>query len=633
LVLRVSEVEFETMSGGNNWDWPWCGARLESAGNRATGDCQWRVWAPQAQAVELELSGGAGQVQRQPMRPAAHGHFELMLPNIEAGQGYAFRLNGGPPRPDPMSRFQPDGVHAASAVWDPARFAWTDQAWNGIRRQDLVVYELHVGTFTPEGTFAAIVPRLASLRELGVTAIELMPVAQFPGTRSWGYDGVYWNAVQNSYGGPDELQALVDAAHQAGIAVLLDVVYNHLGPEGCYHAEFGPYFSPRYRTPWGDAINFDDRGCDAVRAQVLENVRLWIADFHLDGLRLDAVHAIYDVSPEHILAAIKRVADEEAAKANRHVHIIAESDLNDTRLLRPQDHGGYGLDAQWSDDFHHCVHTLLTGERGGYYADFNDPPPQLVKAIRQTFVFGGDYSAFRGRRHGAPVRGLGGDRFLICTQTHDHVGNRIRGERLSVLVAPEQQRLAAGLLLLSPYLPLLFMGEEYGETRPFPFFCDFADPALQRAVREGREREWGGHDGGDPIPDPNAAGTFEAARLSWHWNDNPAQQGLRRLYADLLAARRKWPALADFTHRDAELIAVRGHARLLCLRRGDPQQPAQQICALFNLGLQTEPLPAERCRESLLLTSEDAKYGGRGPTAGQLAPWSFAVFGAEKATQ
>ena len=551
------------------------------------GRCRWAVWAPRAQHVDLVLTEAEGSSAQQAMQRRAGGWFEIELEAIPDGQRYAYRLDGGPERPDPAARWQPDGVHRPSAVCRPEDFAWSDQNWRGMAREDLVIYELHVGTFTPDGTFDAILPRLPELIELGVTAIELMPVAQFPGHRNWGYDGVHWFAVQNSYGGPRALQRLVDAAHAAGLAVILDVVYNHLGPEGNYLAEFGPYFTEKYHTPWGAALNYDDAGSDEVRAFVLANVEHWLADYHLDGLRLDAIHAICDTSPRHLLTEIGEVAHNVAARQGRSVQIIAESNLNDVRLLQPTALRGFGLDAQWNDDFHHCVHTLLTGERQGYYADFPDPPRQLVKALNRTFVYDGCYSEFLHRRHGASDEGLPGDRFVISIQTHDQVGNRARGERLHELVSPAAQRLAAGLLLLAPGLPMLWMGEEYGETRRFPFFCDFGDPSLQEAVRQGRRQEFAAFGWAAEVPDPQDAKTFETAQLSWTWRE-PERAALRRLYAELLRLRRTVPALRDFDRRSAWLAGEK--RELLVLQRGDVQHGADCLC-VFNLTAEPAGLP------------------------------------------
>ena len=454
---------------------PMAGTKVRSCGALSEGEdsIRWRVWAPRAKQVELVF---LLQDRRRavPMLREERGFFHHSEAHVHDGQCYAYRLDGGTERPDPCSLWQPDSVHGPSALVCPARFAWTDKNWKGLPRQDLVFYELHVGTFTPQGTFEAVIPRLDELRELGITAVEIMPVAQFPGNRNWGYDGVLPYATQNTYGGPYGLQKLIDACHAAGLAVFLDVVYNHLGPEGNYLAEFGPYFSDRYKTPWGLAINYDGPGSDPVRSFVLDNARMWLEEFHFDGLRLDAVHAIFDFGARHILRDVQEVAEEVAERSGRQIHIIAESDLNDPRLLYPRQRGGHQLAGQWSDDFHHAIHAFFTGERRGYYQDYGRPR-QIADVLEQPFLFAWDYSPFRDRRHGAPPEGLSGDHFVVCLQNHDQVGNRARGDRLSSLLHnPAKQRLASSLLLLSPYLPLIFMGEEYGEENPFPFFAPLA---------------------------------------------------------------------------------------------------------------------------------------------------------------
>jgi maltooligosyltrehalose trehalohydrolase len=587
------------------------------------GTVRWRAWAPAVQRVELFLLGG-GQRQSRPMEPDGRGSFQLTLPDVPDGQRYCYRLAGGPERPDPCSLWQPEGVHGPSAVVRPERFAWTDRGWKGIPREELVLYELHVGTFTPAGTFEAVIPRLPGLRELGVTAVELMPVAQFPGTRNWGYDGVSLYAAQDSYGGPHGLQKLVDASHAAGLGVVLDVVYNHLGPEGNYLREFGPYFTDRYKTPWGEAVNYDGPDSDAVRDFVLDNARMWLEEFHLDGLRLDAVHAVFDLGARHILGAIHDVA----ARAGRAVHVIAESDQNDPRLLLPPDRGGYGLDAQWSDDFHHAVHTYLTGERGGYYADFGEAR-QLARVLGEPFLYAGDYSPHRRRKHGAPPPAeLTGERFVVCLQNHDQVGNRARGDRLSTLLhSPPRQRLAACLLLLSPYTPLLFMGEEYGEENPFPFFCSFGDAGLVEAVRQGRRREFAAFAWQGEVPDPHAEATFASARLSWSWPAGSPQAALRRLYHDLLAARRHWPALRDRTRRPARLLPDPETGPVTELVRGGAAG-GEAVRVLFNLGVARPPVPAPAGAE-LLFSSEYARYGGARPEGDRptaLAPYECVAF-------
>jgi maltooligosyltrehalose trehalohydrolase len=565
---------------------------------------------------------------------ANSGYFWHTQPEVPPGQRYAYQLDGGPERPDPCSLWQPEGVHGPSAVVRPDRFRWTDHGWSGVARGELVFYELHVGTFTPEGTFEAVMPRLGELRDLGVTAVELMPVAQFPGTRNWGYDGVGLYAAQNSYGGPEGLASLVNACHVAGLAVFLDVVYNHLGPEGNYLSEFGPYFTDRYKTPWGSAVNYDGPGSDPVRDFVLDNVRMWLEEFHFDGLRLDAVHAIVDLGARHILRAIKDIADEVTRRTGRQRRVIAESDLNDPRLLQPPERGGYGLDAQWSDDFHHAVHAFLTGERDGYYADFGTAR-QLAAVLESPFLYAGNYSPFRGRKHGAPPEGLSGDCFVVCLQNHDQVGNRAIGDRLSLLLpSAAEQRLAASLLLLAPHLPLIFMGEEYGEENPFPFFCSFGDAALVEAVRQGRQKEFAAFAWKAAIPDPHGEDTFLAARLSWSWPEGSPRAGLRRLYRDLLAARREWPALRDFERRRARLLSDADSGPLLELTRGEGRE---SIRAVFNLADQAVPAPLEgNGAQQILFSSEAARYGGGRRELhafGELAPFECAVFGPPAASR
>jgi maltooligosyltrehalose trehalohydrolase len=512
----------------------------------------------------------------------------------------------------------------------PERFAWTDRDWPGVRRENLVFYEMHVGSFTAEGTFEAVIPRLDSLRGLGVTAVQLMPVAQFPGGRNWGYDGVAPYAAQSSYGGPHGLQRLVDACHAAGLAVFLDVVYNHLGPEGNYLSEFGPYFTDHYRTGWGQAFNYDGAGSDPVRDFVVDNVRMWLEEFHLDGLRLDAVHAVYDLGARHILRAVQETADEAGRRGDRAVHVVAESDLNDPRLLLPPEQGGYGLSAQWSDDFHHALHAFFTGERQGYYQDFGRLQ-DLPRVLQRPFLYAGDYSPFRDRRHGAPPGDLTGDRFVVAVQNHDQVGNRARGDRLTVLLPdPARQRLTAGLLLFAPYLPLLFMGEEYGEENPFPFFCSFNDPDLVRNVREGRRREFAAFAWQGEVPDPQAEETFRAARLSWSWPEGTARAGLRRLYADLLAARRTWPPLRDFTRRSARLLPEPESGAVMELIRGGPPEFGETLQVYFNLTDRPQPFPGAVGGTELLFTSESRRYAGARQGAegsGELLPFECVAFG------
>lgn len=597
------------------------------------GSVTWRLWAPRCQSISLVTWPG-GRETVSPMRARPYGYFDYRGFGVSEGLRYCYRLENGKDRPDPASRWQPDGVHEPSAVFFAEDYAWTDRGWHGVPREDLVLYELHVGTFTSEGTFDAVIPRLGTLRDLGVTAIEIMPVAQFPGERNWGYDGVHPYAVQNTYGGPHGLQRLVNACHNAGIGVFLDVVYNHVGPEGNYLGEFGPCFTDRYHTPWGAAINFDGADCEPVRRFVIDNACQWVTDFHVDGLRLDAVQMIFDFSAAHILAELQAAVQQVAAEQGRIVHVIAETDQNDARLIREPAAGGHGLDGVWCDDFHHSIHALLSGERDGYYADFGDAG-HLAKAFNDAFVYDGCYSRFRRRRVGSPVTGMDRSRFVVCLKNHDQIGNRARGDRPATYLSPAQQRLSCGLLLLSPSVPLIFMGEEYAEERPFPFFCSFLDPDLIEAVRQGRRREfeelnfvWG-----DDIPDPQSPDTFAAARLSWSWPDGTHHAHLRQLHQDLLRARRQWPALRDRRHtrarlgRDATESTERPASSLLIIERG--MNPG--IVAYANLGDHSRSLEDEFAdRQDRIFSTEDARYGGAREAevaGGVLLPYELLIFG------
>jgi len=495
------------------------------------------VWAPYADTVLLERAGG----DPVPMSRCENGYYHTIA---EAAPGalYNYLLNGSLRRPDPASRFQPEGVHGSSEVI-ACSYAWTDQEWNAPALANYVFYELHVGTFSAEGTLASIIPHLSYIKDLGVTAVELMPVAQFPGSRNWGYDGVFPFAAQNSYGGPQALKEFVNAAHVAGLAVVLDVVYNHLGPEGNYLRDFGPYFTERYHTPWGEALNFDGPGSDEVRRFFIANALYWVTDFHVDALRLDAVHAIVDSSARPFVQELSTAIHERASELNRRVYVIAESDLNDARVVKPEPEGGLGCDAVWSDSFHHALHTMLTGESDGYYQDFGSAA-HLAKAYEEAFVYAGQYSRFRRRRHGNSARGIPGERFVVCAQNHDQIGNRPQGQRLSKLVEFEALKLAAGAVLLSPYLPLIFMGEEYGETAPFLYFTSHGDPELVEAVRRGRREEFAAFSWKGEVPDPQDESTFLRCRLTAPHLQNEFQHTLRDFYRAVLRLRRQTPALS-----------------------------------------------------------------------------------------
>jgi maltooligosyltrehalose trehalohydrolase len=528
----------------NGTEYPWqrtLGARPVDA-----GQTEFRVWAPRAQRIGLAVDG-----QEVSLQDAGYGIYETVAP-VGPGTDYQFVVDGKP-LPDPCSRWQPEGLRGPSRV---APTIPTPAGFTPPAHPDLVIYELHIGTFSAEGTFDGAIPHLAALARLGVTAIEVMPVAEFPGARGWGYDGVYISSAQSSYGGPEGLSRLIAAAHDAGLAVILDVVYNHLGASGVTAMEaYGPYFTAKYETPWGKAINYDDADCDPVREWVVQSAEGWIRDFGLDGLRLDAIHAIFDSSPEHIVAAVAR----RVHAVNPSAWVIAESGLNDPKVMHPVQRGGYNCDAEWADDFHHALRTVITEERDGYYADFGRLG-QLAKAFHRPHVDDGNYSPFRRRRFGAPADDVPVQRFVVFSQNHDQVGNRAYGDRLPASARP----LAAFCTLLSPFTPQLFMGEEYGELAPFQFFSDHIDEEIAVATREGRRREFASFaQFGGEIPDPEDPATFERSKLTRSEDPNIA-----RLYSELIAARRRvGPAEAEeieFDEAGLWLRMLRGGYEVLC---------------------------------------------------------------------
>ena len=502
---------------------------------------EFRVWAPHPKHVGVVFGE-----RRMPMRRAGRGWWTYRTDRVGPGSDYAFVLDGGAPRPDPRSAFQPRGVHGPSRVVDHTSFTWHDSGWRGVPLPGSVLYECHVGTFSAEGTFEGAIQHLEQLADLGADIIELLPVAEFSGQRGWGYDGVDLFAPYHAYGGPEGLKRLVDAAHAHGIGVVMDVVYNHLGPEGNYLPEFGPYFSDRHQTQWGSpVVNFDGPGSDEVRRFVIDNALMWLRDYHCDGLRLDAVHAIVDQSATHILEALAIEVNALAAHLRRPLFLIAESDLNDPRLVRGPDAGGYGLDAAWADDWHHALHATLTGEAIDDDGDFG-PLPLLAKALRQAWVYDGAYSRYRQRVHGLPPTGLSGNQFVVYTQNHDQVGNRALGERSGALMSDGRLRVAAALLLTSPFVPMLFQGEEWGAITPFQYFTDHQNPDLGRAVSEGRRRELSalGWDPGD-VPDPQDLAVFERSRLDWTQSRKDRHADLLAWHRRLIALRRQIPALTD----------------------------------------------------------------------------------------
>ena len=527
------------------------------------------VWAPAVSRVDAEVAG-----QPVPMSPAAgRPGWWTAEAAAPAGTRYAFRLDGGEPLADPRSPRQPDGPQGASQTYDHDAFAWSDAGWRGTPAGGAVIYELHIGTFTPEGTLDAAIERIDHLLALGVTVVELMPVAAFPGDHGWGYDGIGLWAVHEPYGGPDALKRFVDACHQRGLAVFLDVVYNHVGP-GNRLASFGPYFTDVYTTPWGPAVNFDQQGSDEVRAFIVGNALMWLRDYHLDGLRLDAVHAFQDHRAVHILEELAVAADTFATAYGRTIVLVAESDLNNPRLITARQAGGYGLTAQWDDDFHHTLHALVTGERQGYYGDFG-AVAALAKVLAGAYYHDGTWSSFRQRSHGRPVDTLStpGYRFVVFDQDHDQVGNRATGDRLPATLAGNPQRdgllrVTAGLVLLSPFTPMLFMGEEWGADTPFQFFTDHTDPFLADAVSNGRRSEFAQHGWGfTDVPDPQDKETFLRSKLDWSQPAAEPYVSLLGWYRSLLALRRSCPELSD-PRLDRVRVDYDEGARWLVVHRG-----------------------------------------------------------------
>lgn len=593
--------------------------------------CQFMVWAPFAQKVEVHIV--APQERILPLKRDALGYHQARVESVEAGSHYLYRLDGKKERPDPASRFQPQGMHGPSQVVEPY-FSWDDKDWSGLNLEQYIIYEIHVGAFTPKGTLDAIIPYLNELNELGITAVELMPVAQFPGNRNWGYDGVYPFAVQNSYGGPEGFKHLVNACHQKGLAVILDVVYNHLGPEGNHLADFGPYFTDRYKTPWGAALNFDGPYSDEVRRFFIENALYWLTEFHIDALRLDALHAILDISARPFIEELAASVCEQTESLNRKVYLIGESTANDARLIRPREQGGYGLDAQWNDEFHHSLHVLLTGEQAGYYQDFGHLR-HLAKAFREGFVYSGEYSSYRQRRHGTSSRDIPAHRFVVFAQNHDQVGNRFGSERLSQLISFGELKLAAGVVVLSPFIPLLFMGEEYGETAPFPYFTSHSEPELIEGVRIGRREEFAAFQCRGEPPDPQDEATFVNAQLNYNLRHEGHHRTLFEFYKELIRRRKEIPALAHLSKENLKVLDYE-EDRLMFVRRWSEDSEAITVFNFKNEEVSlTLPFPAGHWHKRL--DSADERWRGNGSTSPEqlnsegeatltLNPNTFALF-------
>lgn len=535
--------------------------------------CDFTLWAPEAKNVRLiNLTCEKGTL----MDSDACGYWSLTLENCPAGTHYKFEIDNGNSYPDPASLSQPLGVHGPSEIIKLNDFEWSDEGWKNMPLKEMIQYEIHTGTFTPDGNFDGIRKKLDYLVDLGVNTIELLPVSQFSGNRNWGYDGVYPFAVHDSYGGADGLMALVNDCHNREIAVILDVVYNHFGPEGNYVANFAPYFNGKYANPWGKSLNFDGPYSDGVRNYFIQNALMWCRDFHMDGLRLDAVHAIHDFGARHFMQELSENLQILGRETGKKHYLIAESNLNDVRYISPIERGGYGLDAQWSDDFHHAIHALTTGERKGFFMDYGEPC-QLSKSIKEAFVFDGKYSHFRKRTYGNSTASASPDQFVIFSQNHDQTGNRKLGERLITLAGFEMAKLVAGTMFFTPNIPLLFMGEEYGERNPFLYFVSHLDKQLNRLVREGREQEFDAfHDGPGNAPDPSDPDTFKRSLLSWDILNNNENKAMFNYYKTLIRLRKDLPVL-NFPEKDHIRISEKGK-RLMIERWNDHEI----ILALLN---------------------------------------------------
>jgi len=573
------------------------------------GRCQFIVWGPFLDKVELKIVFPEERIIS--MVKDDVGYWRTTLDLVSTETLYLFRLDGDKDRPDPASNSQPNGVHGPAEIIDHKLFKWSDDDWNGIDISRMVIYELHVGTFTDEGTFEAIIPRLNEIYDVGINAIELMPVAQFPGERNWGYDGVFPFAPQNSYGGSEGLKTLIDKCHENGIAVILDVVYNHLGPEGNYLSEYGPYYTERYKTPWGKAINFDDAYSDEVRNFFIQNALYWFDNHHVDTLRLDAVHSICDMSSKHILEELSEEVTKYSIDKGKKHYLIAESALNDIKVIKKTEEGGYGIDAQWSDDLHHSLHALLTAEKNGYYVDFGQVN-QLGKSLKEGFVYSGEYSSFRKKRYGSFSGDIPGKKFIVYSQNHDQAGNRLNGERLSSLVNLEGLKLAAGVVIFSPNIPLLFMGEEYGEESPFLYFVSHSDRKLIDAVRGGRRHEFKAFSWKGKAPDPQSIGTFLNSRIDWEKRKVGRNKVLLNYYKKLIALRNSIPSLSNLDKKSLEVVS-HDEEKVLVVKRRDLKCKSS-VLMIFNFN-KTESRINANFKEGTwkkVLDSSEEIWGGPG---------------------
>ncbi len=574
-----------------------------------------QVWAPNAQRVEVIISD-----QRIPMEKGDEGWWRAAVEQAGPGTDYQFSIDGSPGMPDPRSAYQPQGIDGPSRVVDHSAFRWTDRFWQARPLSSAVLYELHIGTFTPEGTFRSAIEKLDYLLDLGVTHIEFMPVNEFSGSWGWGYDGVDLYAPHHAYGTPDDLKALVNACHEKGLGVFLDVVYNHFGPIGNYLEKFGPYFTDAYNTPWGPAVNLDHEGSIETRRFFADNALMWLEDYHFDGLRLDAIHAFYDRSAIHFLEFLSKEVEQLSAHLGRHFTLIAESDLNDPRVVTSREADGYGMDAQWSDDFHHALHSVLTGEQKGYYEEFG-ALGQLGKALEGVFVFDGIHSPHRNRVHGRPVIGLSGHHFLGYSQNHDQVGNRAQGERLSQLINIDRQKIAAAVVLTAPFVPMLFQGEEFAASTPFQYFTHHDDVELGKKVSEGRRNEfkafgWKPED----VPDPQDPQTFERSKLKWSEVGTPPHSEMLAWYRQLIALRKDRMDLTSGLLEDVEVKCDEG-ALWMSVNRGN----TTLVC---NFNTTPQQVPVEEAGTIVLASKPGCELNGQ---AVEMPPESVAIVGFEQA--
>ncbi|MEX1012935.1 MAG: malto-oligosyltrehalose trehalohydrolase [Waddliaceae bacterium] len=563
------------------------------------------VWAPYAKNVDLKIL--TPKEKYIPMHPQADGYYTLSLPEIEEELDYFFVINGDE-LADPASNWQPNGVKGPSRPLDHSKFQWSDENWKGIPLQDHIIYELHVGTFTEKGTFEAIIEKLPHLQKLGITAIELMPISSFPGDRNWGYDGVFPFAPQESYGGPSGLKSLVNSCHEMGIAVLLDVVYNHFGPEGSVFHSFGPYMTDKYHTPWGKALNFDGKDSAPVRQYIIDNALYFLSDYHIDGLRLDAIDGIFDTSPKHILQELQEEFHLQASRIGKEAWITAESDLNEAKLIEPVSQNGYGIDAVWGDEYHHALRTLLIADHSAYFVDFGKMS-DLKKAIVEGFVYDGRWSTYREKEFGTSSKHLPGDKFVIFSQNHDQIANASKGKTFVDLISKDQLKVAACILLFSPSIPLLFMGQEWGSKAPFDFFTSFESKSLAEAVKEGRKKEYEAHYIAEMFKDPQDPQTFFDSKLQWEQRDNE----ILTLYEKLIAMRKSHPAMQNFDRQSVRVI-IDESKRFISITR-QSADCAEMIKLVANMGNKELKLKEEQMQIRL-----DTRDKGAPPNA--LPPWS-----------